>query len=168
MTVYWDNVSYCNKVLYDIATPRVPLPAMKCQITNINNPELVLVHINIDCHIRLKYLIKLYNVTVYWDNVSYCNKVLYDIATPRVPLPAMKCQITNINNPELVLVHINIDCHIRLKYLIKLYNVTVYWDNVSYCNKVLYDIATPRVPLPVRKRQITNINNLELVLDPHL
>ena len=43
--------------------------------------------------------------------------------------------------------------------------MTVHWDKVSYCNKVLYDIATPRVSLPVMKRQITNINNLELLLD---
>ena len=50
--------------------------------------------------------ISLYNVTVCWDNVSYCNKVLYDIVTPRVHLPGMKRQITNINNLELVLVHI--------------------------------------------------------------
>ena len=29
-----------------------------------------------------------------------------------------------------------------------LYDVTVYWDNIPYCNKTQYDIATPRVPLP--------------------
>ena len=45
--------------------------------------------------------------------------------------------------------------------------MTVYWDIVPYCNKVQYDIATPRVSLLVRKRQITNINNLKLILDSH-